>query len=330
MRQRLRGAFDQFIDVQGQSDKDVALLARRLGIDIAVDLNGFTTHSRTNIFALRAAPIQVNYLGYIGTMGADYIDYLIADAIVIPADHRQDYAEKVVYLPDCFQPNDTKRPISDRLFTRAELGLPADAFVFCCFNNTYKITPEVFDGWMAILDRVPGSVLWLLETSALAMANLRREAAQRGIAEERLVFAKRTSLPEYLARLRVADLFLDTLPYNAGTTASDALWAGLPVLTQLGETFVGRMAASLLQAIGLPELITTTGQAYRDLAVELATHPEKLQEIRRKLAANRLATPLFDTGRYVRHLEAAYEAMYTRHQTGLPPDHIHVPPLQRE
>jgi predicted O-linked N-acetylglucosamine transferase (SPINDLY family) len=329
MRRRLRAGFDRFIDVQSQSDSDVALLARSLDIDIAVDLNGFTAGGRTNIFALRAAPIQVNYLGYAGTMGADYVDYLVADPTLIPAEHRQDYAEKIVYLPDTYQPNDTSRPISERAFTRAELGLPQDGFVFCCFNNTYKITPEVFDDWMAILARVPGSVLWLLETSVLAMSNLRHEAGQRGIAAERLVFAKRMALPEYLARNRLADLFLDTLPYNACTTASDALWTGLPVLTRLGDAFVGRVAASLLKAIGLPELITTSRQAYREQAVELATNPGKLRELKLKLAANRLTTPLFDTKRYVRHLEAAYEAMYARYEAGLPPDHIHVQPADR-
>ena len=223
-------------------------------------MNGYTTDSRPGIFALRAAPIQVNYLGYPGTMAADYMDYLIADPILIPAEHRQDYTEKVVYLPDSYQPNDSKRAISNRAFTRAELGLPADGFVFCCFNNNYKITPDVFDCWMRILERVPGSVLWLLEDNPTAAANLRREAEQRGVAPERLVFGSRLPLSEHLARHRLADLFLDTLPYNAHTTASDALWTGLPVLTQLGDTFAGRVAASLLTAIGLPELITSTRQ----------------------------------------------------------------------
>ena len=330
VRRRLRAGFDQFVDVQGSSDGDVAVLSRRLGIDIAVDLNGFTTYSRTKIFALRAAPIQVNYLGYPGTMGADFIDYLVGDSTVVPEDHRPGYAEKIAYLPDTYQPNDTRRPISERIFTRAELGLPEQGFAFCCFNSTYKITPEVFDDWMAILGQVPGSVLWLLQTSALAMANLRREAEQRGIAGDRLVFAKRMPLPEdHLARHRLADLFLDTLPYNAHVTTTDALWAGLPVLTRIGETFAGRVAASFLRAIGLPELITTSRQAYRERAVELARNPGQLQALRRKLAANRSTAPLFDMDRFARHLEAAYEAMYARHEASLPPDHIHVQPVDR-
>ena len=324
MRQRLVAAFDQFIDVRAQSDKEVAQLARKLGVDIAVDLKGFTTDGRAGIFAERTAPIQVNYLGYPGTMGAEYIDYLIADKTLIPEESQPHYSEKIVYLPNSYQVNDAKRRISDKAFTRAELGLPSSGFVFCCFNNNYKITPGTFDGWMRILKRVEGSVLWLLEDSATAADNLRKEAVQRAVGAERLVFAKRMPLPEHLARHRVADLFLDTLPCNAHTTASDALWAGLPVLTCMGEAFASRVAASLLNAIDLPELITHTQEEYEALAVELATNPQRLAQIKQKLAQNRLTTPLFDTPLFTKHIEAAYTAMYERYHTDLQSDHIYI------
>lgn len=325
MRQRLSAAFDKFIDVRNASDREVATLARKFEVDIAVDLKGFTTDSRTGVFALRAAPVQVSYLGYPGTMGADYIDYLIADRVLIPAASQKYFAEKIAYLPNSYQVNDRRRRIAEKILTRAELGLPADAFVFCCFNNNYKITPAVFECWMRLLKQVEGSVLWLFEDNASAASNLRKEAQARGLNPERLVFARRMALPEHLARHRLADLFLDTLPCNAHTTASDALWAGLPVLTQIGETFAGRVAASLLTAIGLPELITSTPQAYEDLAIELATNSEKLAAIKRKLADNRLTTPLFDTKLFAKHIEAAYTTMHERCRAGLPPDHIYVP-----
>jgi predicted O-linked N-acetylglucosamine transferase (SPINDLY family) len=235
------------------------------------------------------------------------------------------YTEKIVYLPNCYQANDRKTEIGTHIFSRAECGLPEEGFVFCCFNNNYKIVPETFSCWMRILNRVDGSVLWLLENNVIAALNLREEADARGINPKRLVFAKPIALANHLARHRLADLFLDTLPYNAHTTASDALWAGLPVLTQVGEAFAGRVAASLLNAIGLAELITSTPQAYEDLAVELALSPEKLAHIKHKLADNRLTTPLFDTRLFTRHIEAAYTAMYERYEAGLPPDHIYVP-----
>ena len=322
--QRIKLAFDRFIDVSTLHDGEAANLIRELEIDIAIDLNGHTRNGRPNIFARRAAPVQVNYLGFPATAGADYIDYLIADRLLIPESCRAHYAEKIVYLPDSYQINDTRRAISDKIFTRAECGLPEKAFVFCCFNNNYKILPDVFDCWMRILHRVNGSVLWLLEDNEIAALNLKKAAVERGIDAERLVFASRVSLPEHLARHRLAALFLDTLPYNAHTTASDALWAGLPVLTQIGETFAGRVAASLLNAIDLPELITATPQAYEDLAVELAANSEKLAAIRAKLANNRLTKPLFDTRLFTRHIEAAYTAMYRRYQAGLPPECISV------
>ncbi|MBM3423853.1 MAG: tetratricopeptide repeat protein, partial [Chlorobi bacterium] len=255
MRMRVAASFDRFLDVRNRSDREIAGLSRELGIDIAVDLKGYTKDSRTGIFAYRAAPVQVNYLGYPGTMGAPYIDYLIADRVLIPASSGQYYTEKIVWMPDSYQVNDAHRKISERAFTRRECGLPEQGFVFACFNNNYKITPDVFDVWMRILKRVEGSVLWLFEDNAMVAENLRREAVTRDVSGERLVFAGRMPLTEHLSRHRQADLFLDTLPCNAHTTASDALWAGLPVLTRMGESFAGRVAASLLHAIGLPELV---------------------------------------------------------------------------
>ena len=326
MRKRVAAAFDRFIDVQAQSDEDVAKLSRDLEIDIAVDLNGFTTCCRTGIFALRAAPIQVNYLGYPGTMGAEYIDYLIADATLIPEKTRPCYTEKIVSLPDSYQVNDANRCIADKVFTREELGLPKTGFIFCCFNNNHKITPTTFDGWIRILKKVDGSILWLFEDNPKAAENLRKEAFEMGVEADRLIFAKRMNLDDHLARHRAADLFLDTLPYNAHTTASDALWAGLPVLTCIGETFAARVAASLLNAIHLPELITSTQQEYEALAVKLATNPDRLMSIRQKLEKNRLTTPLFDTELFTRNIEKAYTAMYERFQTDLPPDHIEIQP----
>ena len=324
MRRRLEAAFDKFLDVRNRSDRDVALLARSLEIDVAVDLGGFTRDARMGIFSMRAAPVQVNYLVYPGTTGAEYVDYLIADPTLIPASHQKYFSEKIVYLPNSYQANDRKRRIAARTFTRAEVKLPETAFVFCCFNNNFKIAPEVFDCWMRILRRVDNSVLWLLEGNTKATSNLRKEAEVRGVHPERLIFAKPMPPPDHLARHRLADLFLDTLPYNAHTTASDALWAGLPVLTRIGETFAGRVAASLLNAIGLTELITSTPQAYEALAIELATNPGKLAAIKHKLATNRLTTPLFDTQTFTRHIEAAYAMMYERYQANLPPDHIYV------
>src|SRR6266699_1256811 len=302
LRERLQASFELFINAEAQSDEQIANLIKTLEIDILVDLNGFTKDSRTNVLACRSAPIQVSYLGYPGTMGAKYIDYIIADRIVIPEKHSEFYSEKVVRLPNSYQVNDDKRSISERAFTRTDVGLPSTGFVFCCFNNNYKVVPPTFDCWMRILKQVEGSVLWLLEDNAKAASNLRKEAVLRGVEAERLIFAKRMPLPDHLARHRLASLFLDTLPYNAHTTASDALWAGLPVLTCLGETFAGRVAASLLNAIGLPELITTTPEAYQEMAIDLAAHPEKMAIIKTKLAENRLTTPLFDTGRFTRHI----------------------------
>jgi predicted O-linked N-acetylglucosamine transferase (SPINDLY family) len=321
MVSRLTKAFDRFIDVRRKSDLEVAALARELGIDIAVDLNGFTTHGRTRIFALRAAPIQVNFLGYPGTLGAGFMDYLIADGMVVPREQQRHYAEKIAYLPNSFLPFDSSYAIADRAFSREELGLPSSGFVFCCFNNSYKILPEVFDRWMRILSRTGNSVLWLQQADATSAANLRKEATRRGIDPGRLIFADRVaSLPEHLARLRAADLFLDTLPYNAHATALDALWAGVPLLTCPGESFASRVAASLVRTAGLPELIADSPSQYEEKAVELAADPVRLGELRRKLALRE--TPLFDTEHYTRNIEATYEAIYERHHSGSPPAHI--------
>lgn len=324
MRTRLVNAFDQFHDVWRDSDEAVTKLARMLEIDIAVDLDGLANNTRPGIFARRLAPLQVNWLAYPVTMGAQFIDYLIADQTLIPEAHRDAYTEKIVYLPNSYQVNDSKRQISEYTPSRAELGLPEQGLVFCNFNSNYKITPDIFHIWMRLLHQVDGSVLWLLEDNPGAAKNLLCEAKQLGISGERLVFAPRINLADHLARHRQADLFLDTFYCNAHTTASDALWAGLPVLTCLGETFAGRVAASLLNAIGLPELITQSPQEYEALALMLATHPTRLSEIKQRLADNRLTHPLFDTARFTRDLEAAYVAMWERYQRGEAPEHIFV------
>ena len=324
MQIRVAQAFDHFINVANLSDLEVALLSRELGIDIAIDLKGVTQDYRLSIFSYRAAPIQVSYLGYPGTLGADYIDYLIADKILIPPQSQQHYSEKIVYLPNSYQVNDRHRVIALTQFTKQELGLPDDAFVFCCFNNNFKITPDVFDSWVRILKAVDKSVLWLLQDNSTAAINLQKEAARRGLDPTRLVFAERMDLPEHLARHKAADLFLDTSPCNAHTTASDALWAGLPLLTCMGESFASRVAASLLNAIGLPELVTESLVDYEALAIELATTPTKLKGLKDKLERNRLTTPLFDTELFTNHIELAYTQMFVRYQADLNSKNIEV------
>ncbi|MEE8284463.1 MAG: tetratricopeptide repeat protein, partial [Alphaproteobacteria bacterium] len=319
VRIRLEKAFDRFIDARLQSDRDIALLLRDMEVDIAIDLKGFTHDSRPGILAHRPAPVQVNYLAYPGTMGAPYIDYIIADRFVIPEADQRHYAEQVVYLPDSYQANDSRRPISDHSPSRAEAGLPGHGFVFCCFNNNYKLTPAMFDIWMGLLAEIEGSVLWLLESNDASARNLRHEAERRGVAAERLVFASRAPNPDHLARHRRADLCLDTLPFNAHTTASDALWAGLPIVTCIGTTFAGRVTAGLLNAVGLPELVTDSLDQYAALALNLARDRDALEAIREKLARNIKTEPLYDTDLYRRHLEAAYHTMWQRHQRGEPP-----------
>ena len=323
MRKRLERAFDQFLEVEEQSDLQVAALARNLGVDIAVDLAGFTEHCRTQIFAMRAAPVQISYLGYLGTMAAPYMDYLIADTVIIPKSEQQHYCEKIIYLPS-YQANDSKRRASQRVFTRQELGLPREGFVFACFNATYKLTPQTFELWMSILNQVRDSSLFLCVDDEVAKRNIQLEAGRRGLDSRRIVFGEKLPFDEYLARCSTVDLFLDTLPYNAGTTASDALWAGLPVVTCIGKAFAGRVAASLLTAINLPELIADTPAAYVALAVNLATDRSRMAQIRTKLKINRLSTRLFDTAKFTRNLEAAYMTVVERYYAGLPPEHVHV------
>ena len=321
LRTRVERTFDRFLQLDGKSELDIAGLARRLEIDIAVDLGGFTRNARTGVLALRAAPIQISYLGYLGSLGGKFIDYLLADPVLVPSETRDYYGEKIACLPS-YQVNDSNRPIAERAFTRAELGLPPSGFVFCCFNNTYKITPETFDSWMRILVRAPGSVLFLLGSSPAAVRNLRSEALRRGIAPERIIFGGSLPFAEYLARYRSADLFLDTLPYNAGTSASDALWVGLPVLTLPGQSMASRMAASLLTAAGLPELIAASRADYERQAVELATDAQRLETLKHKLAGNRGRCALFDTPTFTRNLESLYQQMYQRHLSGLAPEHL--------
>jgi len=323
MRARLSQSFDQFIDVSGMSDLEIVKLARKLEIDIAVDLGGFTSDNRTGIFALRAAPVQMSYIGYLGTMGSQYIDYLFADKIIVPEDSKQLYSEKIAYLPS-YQANDSHRKIADKVFTRAELGIPQDSFVFACFNNNYKILPATFDSWMRILKATDRSILFLYAENEWAQKNLLKEAEARGIESQRIIFGTHLPTDEYLARYQACDLFLDTAPYNAGTTASDALWAGLPVLTLIGKSFASRVAASLLTAIDLPELITSTQSAYEAQAIELAHNPDKLASIKEKLAQNRSSTQLFNTSLFTKNIEAVYTKIYQRYQEDLPPDHISI------
>lgn len=317
MQNRVASAFDQYLEVGGQSDTEIAALARELEIDIAVDLGGYTIDSRPGVFALRAAPIQVGYIGYLGTMGATYYDYILAHETLIPPESRHFYTEKIVYLTS-YQANDSQRAISDKVWARSELNLPDTGFVFCCFNNNYKYTPATFDSWMRILKAVPDSVLFLYADNPVAQANLEKEAMQRGIESSRLVFGKQLPREQYLARYRTCDLFLDTLPYNAGTTTSDALWAGLPVLTCTGHAFAARMAASLLMAIDLPELITDSYAAFEAKAIEYATNPVRFNALKQKLSAHRDTTPLFNSELCCQYIESALVHMQDRYLQNLP------------
>ncbi|MEI7565501.1 MAG: tetratricopeptide repeat protein [Burkholderiaceae bacterium] len=323
-RHRIESAFGNLFDISKLSDLNVAKLIQAHEIDILVNLNGFFGLPRQGVFSYKPAPIQVNYLGFPGTLGANYMDYMIADKVVLPDESKKYYVEKIVHLPNSYQANDNRREISARQFIKTELGLPESGFIFACFNNNYKITPSTFDSWMRILTHVPRSVLWLLADNPIAKENLLQAAVSRGIDSSRLIFAERLPLSEHLARHNLADLFLDTLPYNAHTTCSDALWAGLPVLTLLGNTFPGRVAASLLHALGLDELITFSKEEYEAMAMELATNPEKLASVKQKLAENRTIAPLFDTPAFTKHLEAAYMQMYDRYTADLHPEHITI------
>ncbi|HIJ61124.1 MAG TPA: tetratricopeptide repeat protein [Rhodospirillaceae bacterium] len=312
MRGRLESAFDHFTDIRRMSHEEAARLIREDGIDVLLDVKGYTRYARTEILAYRPAPVQVNFLAYPGTMGAPFIDAIIADPFVLPPDLHHVFDERVVILPDCYQPNDRQRAICELAVTRAEVGLPDSGPVFASFNNSYKLTPQMFDIWMRLLRATPDSVLWLLAAGQEMEDNLRREASSRSVAPERLVFAGKMPLATHLARHRLADLFLDTLPYNAHTTASDALWAGLPVLTCVGATFAGRVAASLLRATGLPELITNSLAEYEAKALELTRAPETLRELRQRLQDNRLRAVLFDSERYTRNLEAALRQLHVK------------------
>lgn len=319
---RAKDTFDKFIECHGQNDAEIAQISRNLGIDIAVDLKGFTQNARTGIFAARAAPIQVNFIGFPGTMGANYIDYLIGDEVLIPQKSQHSYTEKIAYLPDCYQPNCRTREVSNKPISRSDFGLPKEGIVFSSFNNNYKITPQVFASWMRILKAVEGSVLWLFSSNTTAEENLRKHAEENGVDPKRIVFAQKLPVDEHLNRIPLADLMLDTFPYGAHTTCSDALRMGLPVVTLKGESFASRVAASLLTTVGISELITDSHAAYESLAVELAKEPDKLAEIRARLALGIKTSSLFDPELFARNLESLYMTMYQRHQDGLPIDHI--------
>jgi predicted O-linked N-acetylglucosamine transferase (SPINDLY family) len=319
MRARLMRAFDRFVDIRPLSHRAAAERIRDDAVDILIDLKGYTQHARPQIAAFRPAPVQVSYLGFPATMGAAFIDYVIVDDVVAPASAQPFFAEKLVHLPGCYQVNDRARAIAASAPARADCGLPRAGFVFCSFNNTYKITPDFFACWMRLLAAVPDSVLWLLEANDLVARNLRREAQARGIDPARLVFAPRAPLAEHLARHRNADLFLDTLPCNAHTTASDALWAGLPVVTCAGSTFAGRVAGSLLTAMGMSDLIAASPAEYERTALALARDPRKLADLRARLSRARAASTVFDLPRTARHLEAAYARMWRRWCAGESP-----------
>jgi len=327
MRARLRAGFDRFIDVAAASDQEAADEIRRLDADIVVDLTGFTTGYRPRILAHRPAPIQVNYLGYPGTLGTTYHDYILADCHVVPERLDAFFTEKVVRLPDTYMVNDRKRRLAGEPPTRAAAGLPETGFVFCSFNNAFKILPDVFDVWMRLLQAVPGSVLWLLDNHPSAAANLQREAARRGVEPARLVFAPRVPVERHVARHRLADLFLDTFPYGSHTTGNDALWAGLPLLALSGETFASRVSGSLLKAVGLPELIAESLADYESLAMALASAPARLAALRQKLERQRTAAALFDTPRFCRHIEAAFTAIHERRRRGEAPASFDVQPI---
>tara|TARA_B110000027_G_scaffold110253_1_gene118087 strand:- start:9191 stop:12037 length:2847 start_codon:yes stop_codon:yes gene_type:complete len=321
---RMRETFDHFINVSKMSDKDIAELAFEKGIDIAIEFNGFMSDGRIGILAHRPAPIQINYLAYPGTMGAAFYDYIVADETIIPETQKCNYSENIIYLPNCYMPQDNTRQISQKKISRIDYNLPEIGFVFCCFNNSFKISPREFDIWMRLLSQIDGSVLWLLKTNKWAKTNLRNEALKRGINPDRLVFANNLELDEHLSRLRLADLFLDTFNFNAHTTASDALWAGLPVVTKMGNGFAARVAGSLLTSIEIPELITISDEDYEALALSLAIDPQKLTMIKNKLSVKRKSATLFDTETYTKNLEKAYIKAHKLFVDGLPPSEFKV------
>lgn len=325
IRDRLERTFDQFLDMESKDDQEIVAIARDMQIDIAVDLGGFTKNARTGIFALRAAPVQVNYLGYPGTMGSEFMDYIIADSVLIPLELKGFYTEKVAYLPNSFMPSDSKTMPTNKETLRQGAGLPEGKFVFCCFLPAIKLTPDIFSSWMRILNAVKDSVLWLSSMNATAMKNLQKNAEQFGVESDRIIFAAREDLMEdHLNRLRLADLFLDTYPYNAHTTANDALKVGLPIVTMMGQSFASRVASSLLSAVSLQELIVHNIHDYESLAISLANDPVKLKEIRQKLIDNIRTSTLFDTKVFTHNIELLYKEMYERHQNELPVDDIYI------
>jgi predicted O-linked N-acetylglucosamine transferase (SPINDLY family) len=321
MRRRLEGAVEHFVDVKSESALTTAERIRADGIDVLIDLKGYTLHARPDVLAYRPAPVQVNYLGYPGTMGAPFIDYIVTDPVVTPLSSAGDFTEKFAYMPHSYQPNDDTRPLGPPP-PRAECGLPDGAFVFCCFNNTYKITPDVFDVWCRLLQAIPDAVLWLLDANLQAKYNLWHEAEARGVSRERLIFAPKWPYERHLVRIQQADLFLDNLPVNAHTTASDALWAGVPIVTCAGATFASRVAASLLTAVGLPELVVRSLSEYESLALQLASDRARHAELRQRLIGARMTCPLFDSDAYTRALENVLKEILRRWLDGLPPDHI--------
>lgn len=333
MRQRVQAAVSSFKDISQLSDAQVLELAQQDGLDIAVDLKGYTGETRCTLFAQRLAPLQISYLGFPGTLGSMAFDYFVGDHVTCPAGSERCFEEHLIRMPNSYQATDSSREISARAFTRKDCGLPNEGFVFCSFNNSYKITPVEFDIWMRLLSQVEGSVLWLLDTGETSKENLRRAAQQRGVDADRLIFAPRLPQAEHLARHKVADLFLDTFVVNAHTSASDALWAGLPVLTLPGQQFAARVAASLVKAVGLPDLIAKSAKDYEAKALHLATDQTALTALRSKLGRNRLTTPLFDTATFTRDLETAYDMVHARYRQGLFPTHLNVsdaPPAQND
>ena len=321
---RIVKTFDKFVNVNLKTETEIAQISKDFQIDIAVDLMGYTRDNRFKIFIEKCAPIQANYLGYPGTLGANCIDYIIADKVLIPKESQEYYSEKIVYLPNSYQANDSKKKVSKKIFTREEIGLPKNNFVFCSFNQRYKILPKTFDSWMQILKRVDNSVIWLLESNEKSSENLKKEAGNRGIDPKRIIFSKALPLDEHLARHKAADLFIDTFPYNAHTTCSDSLRVGLPVLTLQGETFASRVSSSLLNAVGLKELITYSSKEYEDLAVEFATDASKLKNIKNKLEINKNKLPLFNTKLFTSHIEQAYFEMYKRYNKNEKPENIEI------
>lgn len=326
-RHRLEAAFDTFYDIRETGPDQVQAMLAADGVHILVDLKGYTRHVRFDLLARRMAPVQVAYLGYPGTLGSDVVDYVIGDRFVTPPEHQPHYREQLVIMPDSYQANDRRRPLTAPTPSRAACGLPPDGFVFCAFNAPFKITPSMFGVWMRVLERVPGSVLWLQQASRDGVVNLRREAARHSIDPGRLIFAPHKPQADHLARYRLAGLFLDSFPYTGHTTVSDALWVGVPVVTRMGETFASRVAAGLLNATGLPEMVTASFDEYEALAVRLANDPAALAGLRHRLVAARETAPLFDSPRFTRHLERAYRTMWERHAAGLPPESFTVPPL---